>query len=58
MLIVNPPWQFDKTIQPLLRWLWQALSPGGEGGVRVDWLAPEAARPARPLRNERPRSRS
>jgi 23S rRNA (adenine2030-N6)-methyltransferase len=42
MLIVNPPWQFERSIQPLLRWLWQVFSPAGEGAAGVDWLVPEA----------------
>src|SRR5690606_31452192 len=41
MLVVNPPWKFDREARPLLDWIWRALSPGGAGGVRVDWLAQE-----------------
>lgn len=58
MLIVNPPWQFDKLIQPLLRWLWQALSPAGEGSVRVDWIAPETPQAGRAVRSRSPSQRS
>jgi 23S rRNA (adenine2030-N6)-methyltransferase len=41
MLIVNPPWQFEQTMRPVLKWLWEALSPAREGGVHLDWLVPE-----------------
>jgi 23S rRNA (adenine2030-N6)-methyltransferase len=41
MLVVNPPWKFDKEARPLLDWIWRALAQDGAGGVKVDWLAPE-----------------
>jgi len=41
MLLVNPPFRFDAEAKPILDWLWRALAPGGEGGHRVGWLAPE-----------------
>ena len=41
MLVVNPPWQFKDEAQPLLDWLWRALSVDGAGGVKVDWLVRE-----------------
>ena len=41
MLVINPPWKFDAEARPLLDWIRQALSPDGEGKVKVDWLAPE-----------------
>lgn len=41
MLIVNPPWQLDETLAELLPALHDALPHSG-GGVKVDWLAPEA----------------
>jgi 23S rRNA (adenine2030-N6)-methyltransferase len=41
LLVVNPPFRFDTEAQPILDWLWRALSPAGEGGRRVRWLAPE-----------------
>lgn len=52
MLIVNPPWRLEQSLRPLLQWLWQVLSPAGEGGVRLDWLVPEA-----PVATPRIRSR-
>lgn len=41
MLVVNPPWQFENEARPLLEWLWRALSAGGAGGIKVEWLVPE-----------------
>jgi 23S rRNA (adenine2030-N6)-methyltransferase len=47
LLIVNPPWQFAQTVQPLLRWLFKVFSPSGEGAASVDWLVPETPELAR-----------
>jgi len=41
LLVVNPPFGFDRAAGPLLDWLWRALAPGGEGGQRARWLAGE-----------------
>jgi 23S rRNA (adenine2030-N6)-methyltransferase len=41
MLVVNPPWKFELEARPLLDWIWKALSQGGAGGTKVDWLVPE-----------------
>jgi 23S rRNA (adenine2030-N6)-methyltransferase len=41
LLVVNPPFGFDRAAGPLLDWLWRALAPDGEGGQRVRWLAGE-----------------
>lgn len=41
MLVVNPPFGFAREAGEMLAWLWPALASGGEGGRRVDWLAPE-----------------
>ena len=41
MLIVNPPFEFERTVTPMLQWLWNALSPDGEGGYQVKWLVGE-----------------
>ena len=41
LLVINPPYGFDALAGPMLRWLWQALSPDGEGHGRVKWLAGE-----------------
>src|SRR5690606_482295 len=35
LLVVNPPWHFDREARALLDWLWRALAPGGAGGVHV-----------------------
>lgn len=41
MLVVNPPYGFDKLASPMLHWLWKALSPDGDGRYRVKWLVGE-----------------
>jgi 23S rRNA (adenine2030-N6)-methyltransferase len=41
MLVVNPPWRFDREAKPLLQWLAQLLAVSGTSGSRVDWLVPE-----------------
>lgn len=41
LLIINPPWQLDETIQELLPWLWRTLSPAGQGDHFVQWLVEE-----------------
>ncbi len=41
LLVVNPPWEFDAESGHWLEWLWRALAPTEEGGVRVGWLVPE-----------------
>ena len=41
MLVVNAPFGFEATERSMVQWLWPALSPDGEGGERVRWLAPE-----------------
>ena len=41
MLVVNPPWKFDREARPLLDWIWRALAQDGAGGVKVEWLVPE-----------------
>jgi 23S rRNA (adenine2030-N6)-methyltransferase len=41
LLVVNPAFGFEHEARPLLEWLWGALAPEGEGGVRVRWLVPE-----------------
>ena len=32
MVVINPPWQFDTTIEATLPWLWKALAVNGQGG--------------------------
>jgi 23S rRNA (adenine2030-N6)-methyltransferase len=34
MLIINPPWQFDRQVQDFLPWLWKNLSYQGQGQFR------------------------
>jgi 23S rRNA (adenine2030-N6)-methyltransferase len=41
MVIINPPYQLDNTLQHLLPWLWKLLSPQAEGKWRVEWLVAE-----------------
>jgi 23S rRNA (adenine2030-N6)-methyltransferase len=41
LLVVNPPFGFERDAKPLLGWLWGALSREREGGVRIRWLVPE-----------------
>ena len=38
MLVVNPPYGFDKLAAPMLHWLWKALSVDGAGRYQVKWL--------------------
>jgi len=41
MVIINPPWRLDRTLEALLPWLWDVLDPEHRGGWRVEWLVPE-----------------
>jgi 23S rRNA (adenine2030-N6)-methyltransferase len=40
MLILNPPWQLDATLQQLLPWIAEILAPHA-GTSRVEWVVPE-----------------
>lgn len=40
MLLINPPWQLDATLEQVSPWL-QATLQQGEGQWRVEWLVPE-----------------
>lgn len=40
MLVINPPWQLDTTLERVSPWL-QATLQQGEGHWRVEWLVPE-----------------
>ena len=45
MVVVNPPWQLEPALIEALGWLHGVLgleSGSSAGGVRVDWLVPEA----------------
>lgn len=35
MVIINPPWQFEQTMKPLLSWLWNTLSINKQGYYRA-----------------------
>jgi len=42
MIIINPPWQLDKTLREVLPWLGRVLAiHGEEGSHRVEWLVAE-----------------
>lgn len=41
MLVLNPPWQLDATMETLLPWLGQVLDPERLGHGFVTWLVPE-----------------
>jgi 23S rRNA (adenine2030-N6)-methyltransferase len=42
LLVVNPPWQFDRIAQPALRMLGDALALAPGGGGELEWLVPES----------------
>jgi 23S rRNA (adenine2030-N6)-methyltransferase len=35
MVVINPPWQFDNSIQDILPWLWKALTINDQGTYRA-----------------------
>ena len=41
LLVLNPPWQFDREAAAMLAWLAPALAQAPGGGGRVTWLVPE-----------------
>jgi 23S rRNA (adenine2030-N6)-methyltransferase len=41
MLVVNPPWHFDREAKLILEWLANKLTVSGRGSSRVEWLVPE-----------------
>jgi 23S rRNA (adenine2030-N6)-methyltransferase len=41
LLIVNPPWQFDRELRLLTEWLAVALAQSPGGGAELRWLVPE-----------------
>ncbi|MBS0632932.1 MAG: 23S rRNA (adenine(2030)-N(6))-methyltransferase RlmJ [Verrucomicrobia bacterium] len=41
LVVVNPPWQFDREARPMLEWLAQELAQAPGGGARLDWIVPE-----------------
>jgi 23S rRNA (adenine2030-N6)-methyltransferase len=36
--IINPPWQFDQTMNQTLPWLWKALTINNQGGYATSFL--------------------
>ncbi len=43
LILVNPPWQLDKTLTRVLPELLEILRTGPRGETRVEWLAPQSA---------------
>ena len=41
LLVINPPWQFDREAVAILEWLAPVLAQAPGGGSRVSWLVPE-----------------
>lgn len=41
LVVLNPPWQFDREAETLLAWLATALAQEPGGGARGRWLVPE-----------------
>ena len=41
LVVINPPWQFDREAEPVLQFLAAALAQAPGGGARVEWLVPE-----------------
>ncbi len=41
MIIINPPWQLEETLQQVAPWLWENMNTAGEGGYKVHWVVPE-----------------
>ena len=35
LLVINPPWQFDQTMQRLIPWLWKTLTINHQGGYSL-----------------------
>lgn len=35
LVVINPPWQFDESVQEILPWLWKALTINNQGGFRA-----------------------
>jgi 23S rRNA (adenine2030-N6)-methyltransferase len=41
LVIINPPWQFDRLAEPMLAFLAGVLAQAPGGGSRMTWLVPE-----------------
>jgi 23S rRNA (adenine2030-N6)-methyltransferase len=35
LVVINPPWQFDQSINDILPWLWKSLTINNQGGYRT-----------------------
>lgn len=42
LLVVNPPWQFDRTAGEVLSFLAEVLAQAPGGAVGIEWLVPES----------------
>ncbi|HVE44617.1 MAG TPA: 23S rRNA (adenine(2030)-N(6))-methyltransferase RlmJ [Gammaproteobacteria bacterium] len=38
LIVINPPWQFDQTMEQILPWLWHALTTNQQGEYHLDTL--------------------
>lgn len=38
LVIINPPWQLDTTLQEVLPWIWNSLTINNQGGFRTYFL--------------------
>jgi 23S rRNA (adenine2030-N6)-methyltransferase len=41
LVVINPPWQFEREAEPLLTHLAGVLAQVPGGGGRVEWVVPE-----------------
>ena len=41
LVVINPPWQFDREAGPMLDWMAEALAQETGAGARCTWLVPE-----------------
>jgi 23S rRNA (adenine2030-N6)-methyltransferase len=41
LVVINPPWQFDREAEPMLEFFGDALAQAPGGGGRVTWLVRE-----------------
>ena len=41
MIIINPPWRVDNTLQEIQPWLIDTLAEDGKGSQKVEWRIPE-----------------
>lgn len=41
VILVNPPWQLDASLETCLQWLCSPLQQEGEASARISWLVPE-----------------